>query len=166
VGSDHAGYDLKTVLAGHLSEVGHLVDDLGTGNDRVSVDYPDFGAAVGRAVASGQADLGVCVCGTGIGISIAANKVPGIRAALVHDVTTATLAREHNHANVACFGGRTTGTATALDALDAFLAATPEHGRHDRRIEEIADLERAAAASPPAADLDRPNPVTAGGSPR
>ncbi len=166
MGSDHAGYDLKTVLAGHLSEVGHLVDDLGTGNDRVSVDYPDFGAAVGRAVASGQADLGVCVCGTGIGISIAANKVPGIRAALVHDVTTATLAREHNHANVACFGGRTTGRATALDALDAFLAATPEHGRHDRRIEEIADLDRAAAASPPAADLDRPNPVTAGGSPR
>jgi len=153
VGSDHAGYDLKALLAGHLAEAGHQVDDLGTGDDQDSVDYPDFGAAVGRAVAAGQADLGVGVCGTGIGISIAANKVPGVRAALVHDVTTAVLAREHNHANVVCFGGRTTGVATAFDAVDAFLAATPQHGRHDRRIDEIAALERVAS-----------DPVTAGGS--
>jgi ribose 5-phosphate isomerase B len=142
VGADHAGFDLKVVLAGHLAAAGHEVEDVGTGHDTESVDYPVFGAAVGRAVAQGRAELGVCVCGTGIGISMAANKIPGVRAALVHDVTTAVLAREHNHANVICFGGRTTGTATATDALDAFLAASPQHGRHDRRIEELTELDR------------------------
>ncbi len=163
VGSDHAGYDLKVVLAEHLVGAGHEVTDLGTGNDRDSVDYPDFGAAVGRAVVAGQADLGVCVCGTGIGISIAANKVPGVRAAVVHDVTTASLARQHNHANVVCLGGRTVGETTAVDALDAFLAAVPQHGRHDRRIEEITELERSAAGVADRGN-DRPDPVTAGGS--
>jgi ribose 5-phosphate isomerase B len=164
VGSDHAGYDLKVVLAGHLSGAGHDVTDFGTTNDRDSVDYPDFGAAVGRAVVDGTADLGVCVCGTGIGISIAANKVPGVRAAVVHDVTTASLAREHNHANVVCLGGRTVGEATAVDAVDAFLAAVPQHGRHDRRIEEIAELEQAAAAGP-AVPLAAPEGrLTVGGS--
>jgi ribose 5-phosphate isomerase B len=142
VGSDHAGFDLKALLAGHLAAAGHHVEDIGTENNADSVDYPVFGAAVGRAVAQGRAELGVCVCGTGIGISMAANKVPGVRAALVHDVTTAVLAREHNHANVICFGGRTTGTATATDALDAFLAASPQHGRHDGRIEELSELDR------------------------
>jgi RpiB/LacA/LacB family sugar-phosphate isomerase len=144
-GSDHAGYALKQVLVAYLEDAGHTVDDLGTGNAEDSVDYPDFGAAVGRAVAGGDADLGVCACGTGIGIAMAANKVPGVRAAVVHDVTTATLAREHNHANVVCLGGRTVGAATALDAVAAFLAATPQHGRHDRRIEELAVLDREAA---------------------
>lgn len=144
VGSDHAGYDLKQVLAAYLAEQGHDVADLGTDSAEVSVDYPRFGAAVGRAVAGGQAELGVCACGTGIGISIAANKVPGVRAAMVHDVTTASLARRHNHANVLCLGGRTVGVATALDALAAFLAAEPEHGRHDRRVEELAGLDRVA----------------------
>ena len=145
-GSDHAGYALKQVLVAYLEDAGHTVDDLGTGNAEDSVDYPDFGAAVGRAVAGGDADLGVCACGTGIGIAMAANKIPGVRAAVVHDVTTATLAREHNHANVVCLGGRTVGAATALDAMAAFLAATPQHGRHDRRIEELAVLDRAAGA--------------------
>ncbi|HEX3947042.1 MAG TPA: ribose 5-phosphate isomerase B [Acidimicrobiales bacterium] len=154
VGSDHAGYDLKVVLAEHLTGAGHQVDDLGTANDQDKVDYPDYGAAVGRAVAGGRTELGVCVCGTGIGISIAANKIPGIRAAVVHDVTTATLAREHNHANVVCLGGRTVGETTAVDALDAFLAAVPQHGRHDRRIEKVAELDRPLAV----------DPVTAGGA--
>jgi ribose 5-phosphate isomerase B len=151
VGSDHAGFTLKQVLIGHLVEQGHDVTDLGTTNAEESVDYPDFGAAVGRAVAGGEADLGVGACGTGIGVSIAANKIPGIRAAVVHDVTTASLAREHNHANVVCLGGRTVGEVTAVDALDAFLGATPQHGRHDRRVEEIAQLERTASPIAPAA---------------
>ena len=160
VGSDHAGYALKVVLADHLTRAGHGVTDLGTTNGQDSVDYPDFGAAVGRAVAEGRADLGVCICGTGIGISIAANKVPGVRAANVHDITTATLARQHNHANVVCMGGRTTGELTALDALDAFLAATPQHGRHDRRIEEIEELERSFGTT----DHVPPAQVPAGGT--
>lgn len=150
VGSDHAGFALKQVLLGRLVEQGHDVADLGTDSGEVPVDYPEFGAAVGRAVAGGEADLGVCTCGTGIGVSIAANKVPGIRAAVVHDVTTASLARRHNHANVVCMGGRTVGESTALDALDAFLAATPQHGRHDRRVQEIAELEPAARLGSPA----------------
>ena len=106
VGSDHAGFALKEVLKAELTERGHEVDDLGTANGEASVDYPDYGAAVGRAVVSGRAELGVCTCGTGIGIAMAANKIPGVRAAVIHDATTATLAREHNHANVICLGGR------------------------------------------------------------
>ena len=109
------------------------------------------GAAVGRAVASGQADLGVCVCGSGIGISIAANKVPGVRAALVNDVTTATLAKQHNDANVICLGARVLGTVTALDALDAFLAATPE-ARHQARLHKIAVLDGSALTNNPTED--------------
>ena len=140
VGSDHAGFDLKTALAEHVAGSGHDVDDLGTDSER-SVDYPVFGAAVGRAVSEGQAELGVCTCGTGIGIAIAANKIDGVRAAVVHDVTTARLARAHNHANVVCMGGRMVGTEVAKDAIDAFLATEPAGGRHDHRIAEIAALE-------------------------
>ena len=140
VGSDHAGYALKQVLADRLRELGHGVVDCGTGDEQ-PVDYPDFGALVGRAVCGGGADAGVCVCGTGIGISIAANKIPGVRAAVVHDVSSAHLARAHNDANVACFGARLTGGTTALDALDAFLATSFEAGRHLRRIAKIDRLE-------------------------
>lgn len=141
VGSDHAGYDLKAELAKHLADGGHEVVDLGTDSPDVSVDYPKFGEAVGQAVVSGQVELGLCVCGTGIGISIAANKVPGIRAALVHDVTTAGLAREHNDANVICFGGRTTGIIVATEALDTFLETAYAGGRHQHRIDEISEYE-------------------------
>lgn len=140
VGSDHAGFTLKQALADHLRDLGHVVTDLGTDGEE-PVDYPDFGAAVGRAVTAGPADLGVCVCGTGIGISIAANKIPGVRAAVVHDVSSAHLARAHNDANVACFGARLTGGTTALDALDTFLATSFEAGRHLRRIAKIDRLE-------------------------
>ncbi len=143
VGADHAGYLLKELLAAHLGTLGHQVSDLGTDSEE-PVDYPEFGAAVGRAVAGGEAELGLCVCGTGIGIGIAANKVPGVRAAVVHDVTTARLARIHNHANVVCLGGRMIGDQVAKDALEAFLAATPAGGRHGRRVAEIAGLERTA----------------------
>ena len=142
VGSDHAGYALKSEIVGHLSGAGHEVLDLGTDSAEVSVDYPRYGRAVGEAVADGRADRGVCVCGSGIGIGIAANKVAGIRAAVVHDTTTALLARRHNDANVVCMGERTTGRAEALDALDAFVTTEFDGGRHQRRIDQITDSER------------------------
>jgi ribose 5-phosphate isomerase B len=141
VGSDHAGFELKATLAKHMADAGHQVVDLGTGSPDVSVDYPEFGLAVGLAVVEGRADRGICVCGTGIGIGIAANKVTGVRAAVVHDVTTAGLARRHNDANVICLGGRTTGAAEAIDAVDAFFSAEFEGGRHQHRLEEIARFE-------------------------
>lgn len=140
VGADHAGYALKQLLAARLAELGHAVTDLGTDSEE-PVDYPEFGAAVGRAVAAGVGELGLCVCGTGIGIGMAANKVPGVRAAVVHDITTARLARMHNHANVLCLGARVIGEQVAKDALDAFLEAQPQGGRHDRRVAELAGLE-------------------------
>jgi ribose 5-phosphate isomerase B len=141
LGSDHAGYDLKTVLAKTLADWGHETEDLGTDNATDSVDYPDFGAAVGRRVASGDCELGVAVCGSGIGISIAANKVPGVRAAVVHDVTSAHLAREHNHANVLCLGSRLTGSVVAIEALESWLNATPAEGRHVARIVKLDELD-------------------------
>ncbi len=145
IGSDHAGYQLKQQLAEHLREEGHEVEDLGTHSED-SVDYPEYGAAVARAVVSGDADYGVCVCGTGIGIGIAANKVKGARAAVVHDATSARMARQHNDANVVCVGARLTGPQSAADAVDAFLAAEFEGGRHQRRIDEISELEQEGAS--------------------
>lgn len=139
IGSDHAGFELKDVLAAHLRAAGNEVIDVGTDSNE-SVDYPEFGAAVGRAVASGVADRGVAVCGSGIGICIAANKVPGVRAATVHDVTSATFTRLHNDANVMCVGQRFIGPQVALDAVDAFLSTQFEGGRHARRVAAIDDL--------------------------
>jgi ribose 5-phosphate isomerase B len=145
LGADHAGYGLKELLVATLREWGHEVIDLGTNDAQTSVDYPDFGAAVGRSVASGEADLGVAVCGSGIGVSIAANKVPGVRAALVHDATSARLAREHNHANVVCMGARLIGPPVAQDALAAWLGAEPGNGRrHLARIEKLSQLDQRA----------------------
>jgi ribose 5-phosphate isomerase B len=146
VGSDHAGYQLKQQLADHLRAAGHEVEDLGTHSEE-SVDYPQYGALVARAVVNGDADYGVCVCGTGIGIGIAANKVKGARAAVVHDATSARMARQHNDANVVCVGARLTGPQAAADAIDAFLGAEFEGGRHQRRIDEITDLEREGAST-------------------
>lgn len=145
LGSDHAGYELKAHLAATLEQWGYDVLDLGTENGEDSVDYPDYGEAVGRAVASGAVDLGVAVCGSGIGICIAANKVPGVRAALVHDVTTAHLAREHNHANVLCFGGRLIGPTVAQEALRAWLDAEPGEGHHVGRIAKLTKLDERRA---------------------
>jgi ribose 5-phosphate isomerase B len=139
IGADHAGYALKNDLAAHLRDGGHDVLDLGTHSEE-RVDYPDFGAAVGRAVVGGDAELGVCVCGSGIGIAIAANKIPGVRAATVHDVTSAHLAREHNDANVVCIGERLTGPEVAKESLDAFVAATFAGGRHTARVAKIDQL--------------------------
>jgi ribose 5-phosphate isomerase B len=139
IGADHAGFELKSALGEHLAGAGHEVIDLGTDSPDVSVDYPVFGLAVARAVAAGEAERGVCVCGIGIGI--AANKVDGVRAALVHDVTTASLARRHNDANVVCFGGRITGLAEATDAVDTFFSTAYEGGRHQKRLDEISEYE-------------------------
>ncbi len=140
--SDHAGFELKGLVAEHLQAAGHDVVDLGT-HSTESVDYPDYGAAVGRAVVAAEVELGLCICGTGIGIAIAANKVPGVRAAVVHDVTSARLAREHNDANVVCIGARLVGSEVAFDAVDMFLTAEFQGGRHARRINKIRDLEAA-----------------------
>jgi ribose 5-phosphate isomerase B len=141
IGSDHAGFALKESLRKYLQESGYLVDDQGTGSEG-SVDYPDFGKAVGERVASKKADLGIAVCGSGIGISIAANKVPGIRAALAHDVTTAQLAREHNDANVLALGARIVTPAAALEMVQTFLNTPFAGGRHQLRIDKISAIEK------------------------
>ena len=114
IGSDHAGFLVKETIRKYLQAAGYSVDDQGTSSEE-SVDYPDYGKVVGERVVSKQADLGIAVCGSGIGISIAANKVPGIRAALAHDVIAAHLAREHNDANVLALGGRIVTPEAALD---------------------------------------------------
>jgi ribose 5-phosphate isomerase B len=141
LGSDHAGFDLKALLVTTLTDWGHEVVDLGAANGVDSVDYPDYGSAVGHAVVSGRAELGVAICGSGIGISIAANKVSGVRAALAHDATSARLAREHNHANVLCLGARLIGAPVAIDAVEAWINATPGVGRHLGRIEKLDALD-------------------------
>jgi ribose 5-phosphate isomerase B len=141
IGSDHAGFALKESLRKYLQEAGYPVDDQGTRSED-SVDYPDFGKAVGERVASKKADLGIAVCGSGIGISIAANKVPGIRAALAHDVTTAQLAREHNDANVLALGARIVTAAAALEMVQTFLNTPFAGGRHQLRIDKISSIEK------------------------
>jgi len=134
--ADHAGFPLKEVLKDELRVLGRQVLDLGTdGLD--SVDYPDFGHAVAEAIDEGRAGIGVVCCGTGIGISMAANKHPGIRAALCHDVTTARLSREHNDANVLALGARIVGAEVAKDCLRAFLETPFGAGRHTGRVAKI-----------------------------
>jgi len=142
IGSDHAAVDLKAAFTERLAGAGWEVVDVGT-TDGEAVDYPEPAARVARAVAGGEASLGVLLCGTGIGMSMAANKVPGVRAALVTDPFTAQMAREHNDANVLCLGARVTGLSLALAALDAFLAAAPSDApRHRQRIDKIHAIER------------------------
>ena len=136
VASDHAGFELKSVVAARARECGHEVIDLGpTTSD--AVDYPDFAHLVARRVAGGQAERGVLVCGTGIGMSIAANRHRGVRAALCCSAFAAEAARRHNDANVLCLGGRTTTTEAAVQILDVFLATPFDGGRHQRRVEKI-----------------------------
>lgn len=134
--ADHAGYELKDVLAEHARALGHDIVDLGT-NAAVSVDYPDFARALARAVINGAAELGVLVCGTGIGVAIAANRHRPIRAALCWDATTARFARTHNDANVLCLGARVTGPEVAKDALHAFLTSDYAGGRHAGRVAKL-----------------------------
>jgi len=140
VGSDHAGFHLKEKVAAHLRQRGHDVVDHGT-DSTASVDYPDFAAAVARDVASGAADRGVVVCGTGQGSAMAANKVKGVRAAVVGDTFSAEMAMAHNDARVLCLGERVTGPGLAIACVDAWLAAAFEGGRHTQRVAKIDRLE-------------------------
>ena len=142
IGSDHAGYDQKTRLATYLAEQGHDVTDFGTKDATTSVDYPDFALAVGRAVAGGEADFGVLVCGTGIGMAITANKVPGVRAANVTSPEFAALAREHNDANVIALSARFVPVQVNEEALDAFLGTEFGGARHAGRVAKITAAER------------------------
>ena len=133
LGSDHAGFALKSALVAQLKSLGIQVLDRGT-HSAESCHYPTYAHAVGADVVSGAARFGILICSTGIGISIAANKIPGIRAALVHKVEMATLARQHNDANVLCFGARYATPEFAAESLAAFLKAEFEGGRHDIRL--------------------------------
>ena len=131
--ADHAGYELKDMLAAWLREGGHEVIDLGT-NGPQSVDYPDFGARLGRAVADGDAERGIAICGSGIGIAIAANRNPGCRCAQVNEPLSASLARTHNDANAIALGARLIGVDMAKACVTAFLSTEFEGGRHQRRV--------------------------------
>jgi ribose 5-phosphate isomerase B len=134
--ADHAGYDMKDQLATWLRETGHEVIDLGT-NGPESVDYPDYGARLGRAVASGDADRGIAICGSGIGIAIAANRNPGCRCAQINEPLSAALARSHNDANAIALGARLIGLDMAKACVTAFLATEFEGGRHQRRVDML-----------------------------
>lgn len=138
IASDHAGFELKEALKAELAALGNGVLDLGC-DGPAAVDYPDFGYAVAHALRDGRAAFGVLVCGSGIGISIAANRYPNIRAALIHDALGARLARQHNDANVICFGGRMIGVDVARDCLRTFLEAAFEDGRHRRRVDKLSN---------------------------
>lgn len=140
IGSDHAGFRLKEAIRGRLVAAGHQVDDLGT-NTTESVDYPDFAGAVAGKVASGAAERGILVCSSGVGMSIAANKVRGVRAALGVSEEEVELTRSHNDANVLALGQRFTDQATAEKLVDIFLTTGFEGGRHARRIAKIEELE-------------------------
>ena len=141
IGSDHVGVALKTSLNSYLKRRGFEVTDAGTNGD-ASVDYPDFGRKVAETVIAGEAELGILICGTGIGMSIAANKIPGIRAALVTDVFMARMAKEHNNANVLVLGGRVLDEQKACDLVGAWLDSTFEGGRHQMRLDKITALEK------------------------
>ena len=141
IGSDHGGLTLKTALNSYLKRRGFEVIDAGTNSD-ASVDYPDFGQKVAETVIARQAELGILICGTGIGMSIVANKIPGIRAALVTDVFMARMAKEHNNANVLVLGGRVLDEQKACDLVGAWLESTFEGGRHQSRLDKITALEK------------------------
>ncbi|MCD6427004.1 MAG: ribose 5-phosphate isomerase B [Caldisericaceae bacterium] len=140
IGSDHAGFKLKEEIKKFLEEKGIEVVDFGT-NSEERVDYPDYAISLAESVAKGEETFGILICGTGIGMSIAANKVKGIRASLVSDVYSAHSAREHNNANILCMGGRVLGTELAKEITNAWLNAEFLGGRHERRINKIAEYE-------------------------
>ncbi|HEY7202940.1 MAG TPA: ribose 5-phosphate isomerase B [Methylomirabilota bacterium] len=140
LGADHAGYGLKEALKAWLINHGYQVLDLGT-HSAESVDYPDYAALVAESVVDHKVERGLLICGTGIGMSMAANKVPGVRAALCGDLYTARMSREHNDANVLVLGGRLMGADMAADILRAWLETDFAAGRHARRVEKIADIE-------------------------
>ena len=136
VGADHAGFALKNQLVEELISLGHKTYNIGTHSEN-RVDYPDFGVAVAEEVSTGRADFGVCVCGSGLGIAMAANKISGVRAAPIHNITTARLSREHNDANVICFGARLIDSETAKESLRIFCDTDFNGGRHAPRVEKL-----------------------------
>lgn len=137
IASDHGGFALKQVLVGVLREQGHQILDLGSDNAETSVDYPDYAGKMAGAFAEQKPDFGILICGTGIGISIAANRFSTLRCALCHDATTARLARQHNDANILALGGRVIGVEVAKDCLNIFLATPYEGGRHATRVAKL-----------------------------
>lgn len=140
LGSDHGGFELKNEIIKHLQESGHEVKDFGPmTND--SCDYPDYALPVAEAVKSEEFELGILICGTGIGISISANKVPGIRAALCSDTFSAHATRQHNNANILAMGQRVVGPGLALDIVDTFINSEFEGGRHQNRLDKISKIE-------------------------
>ena len=141
IGNDHAAVELKQEIMAYLKELGHEVVNFGT-DTLESCNYPEYGAKVGHAVVDGEVDCGVLICGTGVGISIAANKVKGVRAAVCSDVTTARLVKEHNNANIIAFGARIVGTELAKDIVKAYLDAEFLGGRHQTRIDLIHKIEQ------------------------
>ncbi len=140
LGCDHAGYELKGYIIEYLEEKGIEYTDFGT-NSTESVDYPEFGEKVAEAVKNGECDRGIICCGTGIGISISANKVPGIRCALCGDCYSARMSIEHNNANILAIGARVTGKDLALEIIDTWLKAEFQGGKHERRVNKIKDIE-------------------------
>jgi len=141
IGSDHAGFELKEIIKDHLQKKGYEVVDKGT-YSKESVDYPLFGEAVGRSVSEGETDRGIVICGTGIGISISANKIKGVRAALCTNEYMARMSRKHNDANVLALGSRVLGIDLALSIVDTFLSTDFEGGRHERRVHLIQNIEK------------------------
>jgi RpiB/LacA/LacB family sugar-phosphate isomerase len=141
VASDHAGFELKEKLKEYLRELGHEYEDFGT-NSSESVDYPDYALKVAECVAKKECERGILVCGSGIGMSMAANKVPGIRAALCYDTETARLSREHNDANVLTIGARLTDEKTAKEIVRVWLTTEFAGGRHSRRVNKIEGIEK------------------------
>jgi len=141
IAADHAGWKDKTWLANHVRSAGHDVRDFGTDSD-ASCDYPDFAAAAARAVSAGECELGILVCGTGLGMAMAADKIPGIRAAACESVTAARYSRTHNNANVLCLGSRLTPREQLREMVDVWLAAEFEGGRHQRRVDKINALDK------------------------
>lgn len=141
IGSDHAGYELKELIKKHLQEKGFNIKDFGT-NSTESIDYPDFAREVGEAVATGDFGRGILICGTGIGISIAANKIPGVYCGLVGDCFSAKAARWHNDTNVIALGARVIGPGLALEIVDIWLGTEFKGGRHQKRIDKIIEIEK------------------------
>jgi ribose 5-phosphate isomerase B len=142
IGSDHAGYELKNKIIEHLNKKGYEVKDFGTDSSEKSVDYPDFGLMVAESVKNGECEKGIVICGTGIGISISANKVPGIRAALCTNSYMARMSRKHNDSNVLALGGRVLGVGLALEIVETWLDTGFERDRHKTRVDKITEIEK------------------------
>jgi ribose 5-phosphate isomerase B len=146
IGSDHGGYDLKQIVVDFLKQLGHQVEDIGTHN-RESVDYPEYAVRVARSVTEGRVDRGILICGSGIGMCMTANRIPGARAALVSEPYAARMSRRHNDSNILCLGGRFLGDQLALEIVSAWLHEDFEGGRHQRRVDLIEQLTQQGAGS-------------------